>query len=57
MMNKVRLAIISEEQMTEEQMRAYKFAVNCFDKGSFTILEVMQFLEEYEILTRECESN
>lgn len=52
MMNKVRLAIISEEQMTEEQKRAFQFAVRCFDKGSFTILEVMQFLEEHRILIK-----
>lgn len=49
-MNKLNLSIIPEEQMTEEQKRAYKFAARCFEKGTFTLLEVMQFLEEKRIL-------
>ena len=52
MMQNLRLDIIPEEQMTEEQKRAFQFAVRCFDKGSFTILEVMQVLEENRILAK-----
>lgn len=49
-MKNLNLNIIPEEQMTEEQKRAYKFAVRCLEKGTFTLLEVMQFLEENRIL-------
>lgn len=52
-MKNLNLNIISEEEMTEEQKRAYKFAFKCYERGSFSTLEIIQFLEEKNILKQE----
>ena len=49
-MKKLDLNVIPEEEMTEEQKRAYKFAVKCYERGSFSTFEIIQFLEEKNIL-------
>ena len=49
-MKNLNLSIIPEEQMTEEQKRAYEFAARCFERGTFTIVEIIQFLEEQNLV-------
>ena len=52
-MEKLNFKFIREDEMTEEQKKAYDYANKCFEKNIFTIGEIYDFCRKQKLLVEE----